>query len=93
MVDKCLWKFGWDTGYGSIEGLFVATEETVANLIGKEVDFGEALGDYSEVEGEIEKNDVVKVDLDPETIAKVTAVLGMTWSGYNPLNYLEEGAE
>lgn len=93
MVDKYLWKFGWDMGYGSIEGLFVATEETVADLIGKEVYFGEVLGDYSEVEGEIEKNDVVKVDLDPETIAKVTAVLGMTWSGYNPLNYLEEEAE
>ncbi|AOC58691.1 hypothetical protein BEN31_00145 [Bacillus pumilus] len=78
--------------YGSIEGLFVATEEAVANLIGEELYFGEVNGKHSEIFGVVEEDDVEKVDLDPRTIAKVTAVLGMTWSGYNPLKYLEEEA-
>ncbi|WP_342468193.1 hypothetical protein NSS78_16220 [Bacillus sp. FSL W8-0920] len=92
MGDKCLWNFGWHMDYGSLEGLFVATEEAVVNLVGEELYFGEVNGKHSEIFGVVEEGDIVKVDLDTETIAKVTAVLGTTWSGYNPLNYLEEEA-
>lgn len=93
-MNRFLWKFYWDCGrQGNLDGLFVATEEEVKNLIGKEIYFGEILGKHSEICGEIEKNDIEKVDLDSETVEKVTALLGNTWSGYNPLNYLEDESE
>lgn len=90
MNEKYLWKFGWGLSYGDVEGLFVATEEEVVDLIGKEVYFGEINGKHSEIYGEIEEGEIEKVGLDPETVAKVSAVLGDTWSGYNPLHYVEE---
>lgn len=88
MSDKYLWKFEWDCGrQGDLEGLFVATEQEVKDLIGRKAYFGEVLGKHSEVEGTIEEGDIKKVDLDSETVEKVTAILGDTWSGFNPLEY------
>ena len=56
MSKDCLWKFHWDCGRaGDVEGLFIATEEEVENLIGSEVYFGEILGKHSEVYGTVEK--------------------------------------
>lgn len=86
-----LWKFGWDCGrQGYVEGLFVATEEDIKSIIGKEVYFGEILGKHSEVYGTIEEGEITKLDLDSETVEKVTALLGTTWSGYNPFYYIED---
>jgi DNA-directed RNA polymerase subunit RPC12/RpoP len=87
-MNKYLWRFHWDCGRnGDVEGLFVATEEEVEDLIGRTVWFGEILGKHSEVYGTIEEGDVEKIDLDPETVQKVTVILGETWSGYNPMEY------
>lgn len=94
MSDKFLWKFYWECGrQGDVEGLFVATEEKVNEAIGKDVYFGEILGKHSEVEGTIEDGEIVKVDLDSEIIEKVSKILGNTWSGYNPLNYVRTYCE
>lgn len=91
MKKNYLWKFYCDCGrQGSLSSLFVATEPEIANLIGKEVYFGEVLGKHSEIYGTIEENEITKVDLDCETVAKVTKVLGYTWSGKNPMNYVQE---
>lgn len=88
---RFLWRFYWDCGrQGNITGLFVATEQEIKGLIGKEVDFGSILGKHSEIYGDIEEGEITKVDLDPETVEKVTAILGNTWSGYNPLEYVFE---
>lgn len=90
-MERYLWKFYWDCGrQGDVEGLFVATENEVKDLIGKEVYFGEILGKHSEVYGAIEEGEITKLDLDSETVEKVTKLLGDTWSGYNPLQYLPE---
>ena len=90
-MNKFLWKFNWDCGrQGEVEGLFVATEEEVNGIIGKEVYFGEILGKHSEVYGTIEESEITKIHLDFETVKKVTALLGETWSGYNPFDYIEE---
>lgn len=90
MESRYLWKFFWDCRrQGEVEGLFVATEETIHNAIGKEVSFGEILGKHSDVYGTLEIGDLEKMDLDSETVEKVTKLLGETWSGYNPLHYVE----
>lgn len=94
MEERYLWKFGWDCGrQGYVEGLFVATESEVNNIIGKEVYFGEILGKHSEIYGTIENGEIEKVDLDSETVEKVSLLLGDTWSGRNPLEYIDEDEE
>ena len=90
-LDKYLWRFYWDCGRdGSLDGLFVATENEVSELIGKRVYFGEVLGKHSEIFGELEEGDFDKVDLDSETVTKVAKVLGISWSGFDPRDYLSE---
>jgi hypothetical protein len=89
MEEKFLWKFFWDCGrQGEVEGIFVATESEVKEVIGMDVYFGEILGKHSEVTGTIEEKEITKIDLDSETVTKVTNILGGTWFGYNPLNYV-----
>ena len=86
---KYLYKFYWDCGRsGYLEGLFVATEDEINNALGSEAYFGEVLGKHSEVYGTIEEGDIKKLDISPESVEEVSKYLGSTWSGFNPLNYV-----
>jgi hypothetical protein len=88
-MEKFLWKMKFEYGrQGTVEGLFVAADEEVTSLIGRTVSFGEILGKHSDVEVGLEDCDFTKIDVDAETVAKVSKQLGETWSGYNPLEYL-----
>jgi len=90
-MKKYLWRFNFGCGrMGSLKGLFVATEKEVEDAIGQEAYFGEVLGKHSEIYGTIERDEIVKVELDSKTVEKVSKILGDTWSGYNPLHYVEE---
>ena len=89
-----LWKFHWDCGgQGDLYGVFVATEEEVQSLVGKRVDFGEALGKHSNVYGTIVKGEIVEVTDNPEVVRILKGACGRTISGYNPLQYLVEQDE
>jgi hypothetical protein len=91
MNKKHLWKFYWDCGrMGEVEGLFVATQEDIDEVIGKEIYFGEILGKHSEVYGTLDNEDLKKIELDQKSIETLISELGNTWSGYNPLSYIEE---
>ena len=93
-MTKYLYQFDCYFGRsGSIKGLFVATEEEVKSAIGCEVDFGEALGKHSHVHTEVEADMFEKLSISPEAVAEVSAFLGRTWSGYNPLDYLQVGCD
>jgi len=90
MENKYLWRFHVDCGrQGDLEGLFVATEQEIKDTIGKYAYFGEVLGKHSEIYGDIEEKEITKVDLDSETVAKVSKILGDTWSGFNPMHYIQ----
>ncbi|PPA87931.1 hypothetical protein C4A76_10670 [Brevibacillus laterosporus] len=90
-MEKFLWKFYWDWGYsGGLAGLFVASENEIQALVGKSVYFGEVAGKHSEVYGTLEQGDFHKISLDSETIEKVVEVLGVSWSGFDPRDYLGE---
>ena len=89
MGDRYLWKFGWDCGrMGEVDGLFVASDKEIQNAIGKDVYFGEILGKHSEVYGVLDEDDLEKVNLDSVSTERVAKLLGDTWGGYNPLDYL-----
>ncbi|TPG88130.1 hypothetical protein EEL32_10220 [Brevibacillus laterosporus] len=90
-MEKFLWNFYWDCGRnGDLEGLFVATDNEIQGLISKRVYFGEVLGKHSEVYGTLEQGDFDKINLDSETVEKVAEVLGVSWSGFDPRDYLRE---
>ena len=81
---KKLWKFQWDSCYAFVGGLFVATDEEVKDLIGKEIYFGEYEGKHSELFGTIDEEDITLVSENPVVVEAVGDF------GLNPLEFLEE---
>lgn len=81
---KKLWKFEWDSDYAFIGGLFIATDDEIENLIGKEIYLGEYEGKHSEVYGTIDKEDITFVSDNPVVIDSIGEF------GINPLGFLEE---
>ena len=89
---KKLYEMNFDYGrMGTMQGLFVAEESDMQNLIGQEIYFGEALGKHSEVYGELEASYITVVSDDQEVINIIVQVIGSeSISGYNPFDYYEE---
>lgn len=81
---KKLWKFEWGYDTSFIGGLFIATDEEVENLIGKEIYLGEFDGKHSEVCGTIEKDEITLVSDNPVVIEAIGNF------GINPLDYLDD---
>lgn len=81
---KKLWKFEWDSDYAFIGGLFVATDEEVQSLIGKEIYIGEYEGKHSEVYGTVEKDEITLVSDNPIVVESVGDF------GINPIWFLNE---
>lgn len=94
-MEKKLYKFYWDCGrMGNVEGLFVAYDYQIKNIIGKEIYFGEILGKHSEIGGVLNLNDLEVLSEDQEFIDKLIQIVGtMSISGYNPLLYMIEDSE
>lgn len=87
---KKLYKFYWDRRpAGTIEGLFIATEDQVDEVVGEEIYFGSVLGEHSEISGLLFEEDVRVVSEDPYVIALLESRYGRTISGHNPLEYYE----
>lgn len=80
---KKLWKFDGNNSarYAFIGGFFVATDEEVKNLIGKEIYFGEIEGKYSDVRWTIEESEISLVSDSPEIVALIGDF------GINPLEH------
>jgi hypothetical protein len=78
---------------GSLDGIFIADEKDVADLIGKEISFGEVLGKHSDVFGTLDKEDLEVVSEDQDLIQKIEDILGETLGGFNPLDYYEPEEE
>lgn len=91
---KCLYRLTFDCGrMGVLHGLFAATQHEVDAAMGREVYFGEVLGKHSEIYGPLAPSDLQRIDVDSSLVESLSAVLGDTWSGYNPLRYLREDDE
>ena len=74
---------------GNVEGLFIAEENEIQQTMGKTIDFGEALGKHSEINGRLESRDVEVKSDDQDFLVKLENTIGnSTISGYNPLHYI-----
>lgn len=88
-MNRCVYRFYWDCGrMGYISGVFVSTKEEIEQAIGKHLYFGEVLGKFSEVYGDLESKDIEFITDDQDFIDKVIKY-GLL-SGYNPLEYISE---
>lgn len=88
-------RFKWDVrSMGTVEGIFVTTDEELGEAVGREIYFGEILGKHSEISGTLDAEDITTLSLDQEFIDKLVEVFGETKiSGYCPLDYFEEEDE
>ena len=85
---KGIYRFYWDCyRQGSLEGLFVATDDEVNHIIGQEVYFGEVLGKHSEIFGTVDTEDLQLLTENPEIVSFFEA--NEISIGYNPLSYYE----
>lgn len=92
MTQLKLYKFEVDYGrHGSLEGLFVSTEDELNLINNATIHFGEALGKHSEVWLDDFKwqECCSVVSDDEEKIEWLVGILGYTLSGYNPSDYFE----
>lgn len=88
---KKLYSFELDYGRsGYLEGLFIAEEKEIAEIIGQNIQFGEVLGKHSWVEDEMTEDMFEVIDLPPEVVSILEEKVGSTVSGYNPLDFIEE---
>jgi len=89
-----LYSFYADCGrMGSLDGLFIATQEEVDKAIGKHMYFGEVLGKHSEVEGTLEAKEITLVSDDQDKVEWLLGILGYSVSGFNPLEYISDDSE
>lgn len=90
---KGIYNFYWCCDYGEIDSIFCADKEEVEKLIGKMVNFGEALGKHSEVYGKVNEEDIELIvdENDLEFYNKLyEAMNSIMWVGRNPLQYVCE---
>ena len=89
-----LYSFYVDCGrMGSLDGLFIATQEEVDKAIGKEMYFGEVLGKHSDVQGTLGAHEITLVSSDQDKVEWLLGLLGTCVSGFNPLEYISQDDE
>lgn len=85
---KELYKFEARMGEATISGMFISTEEEVADLYEKEIYFGNILGPESEVAVKINADLFLKLEVSESTIEELEQNCGTTVVGYNPFDYV-----
>lgn len=89
-----LYRYYEDFGrMGSLEGMFLATEEEHEHFMGKEAYESDILGKHSEVHLQFNEETVEEVKLSETTIEEMFEVFGSHISGINPIDYFEQWDE
>jgi hypothetical protein len=68
---------------GTLEGLFVCTQEDYDLAMGKEAWLDEPLGKHSECRVVIDKDNVKIIDISEEAISALVGAVGVNISGFN----------
>jgi hypothetical protein len=89
---KGVYKFHWGCGRaGDLEGVFVADDKEVQEVIGEEVYFGEVLGKHSEIYGTLDEEDITLISTD-EKVVKLVEEYKLSM-GFNPITRYQESRE
>ena len=92
MSKRAIYKFRGDFGrMGSLRGVFTAMPEEVADVVGRDLRFGEALGKHSNVCGIMEATDFAFVS-DDDALVELFDKHGLA-TGANPVNVAASNAE
>jgi hypothetical protein len=78
---------------GQLDGLFVTTKAELEASFGKRAYFGEVLGKHSDIAADLDASMFEEVSTDTGFIERLTDLLGANISGFNPLEYLEDGEQ
>lgn len=86
-----LYEYRFNCGrMGTLEGIFVTTDNVLATANGQQAYFGEALGKHSEIVDEDFMSHLKLKSDDQDFLDKLVEVFGTySISGYNPLEYLD----
>ena len=93
-MKEVLFKLDVDCGRsGSLEGVFISTQEKVDYLIKSKIKvyFGEVLGKHSEIYGSIEPKEIIRIT-DDENVIKIVSDFNLC-SGFDPFNYMAIGLD
>lgn len=72
---------------GSVDGIFVASQEQIDELIGSRVYFGEVLGKHSEIYGTVTEDEVTLITDEQVAVDVIKKHMG-GGTGFNPLEYI-----
>jgi hypothetical protein len=87
VADEGIYKFMWDMGrVGSISGTFVATAKEIDDLVDEYLDFDNALGKHSEVNGIFKREEATLLTDDPIQVEHFKS--NSMSVGYNPLKHV-----
>jgi hypothetical protein len=91
---KKLYKFYWSCGnMGYVDGLFIAEEEEVQRVLNNRVVLGDVLGQMSNIQGIITKEDLTIISDDQMLIQKLEEIFkpsSVTLCGFNPLDFFQK---
>lgn len=88
---KTLYKFNWSTRDGEVTGLFVKESAEVDAAMGRPVGFGEILGKHSDVNGQLDFEDLTVLSSDPAFIEQFEKIVGEV--GYNPFDFMGKDSQ
>jgi hypothetical protein len=88
---KTLYKFNWSTRDGEVTGLFVKESAEVDAAIGRPVGFGEILGKHSDINGQLDNEDLTILSVDPAFVERFEKVVGDV--GYNPFDFMGKDSQ
>lgn len=88
-MSEVLFEFYANCGrMGSLDGLFIATQEEVDKAIGKYASFGEVLGKHSDIGFRLKADMITVKTADPAAVKVIKEILGVDVAGFNPLDYV-----
>ena len=95
MSDKRLYRFYVNCGRdGFLDGLFISTEKEINELYNRTTSFGEVLGKHSEIEVDVEPEDIQMLSADQDKIEWLHSLNNSnTICGHNPINYFDDEDE
>jgi nucleosome binding factor SPN SPT16 subunit len=77
---------------GSIQGVFVASQDEVDEAVGKRFYLGEVLGKHSEVYGEFDANELSTYDVSDAFVEEFSETFPNGF-GFNPFDYINSEDE